>query len=113
MNHYLCLCCYYYRYMEKGPRSLSINYLQKRFQEFNGDPERFSLFTVNTGIVNHTHSRMGSIMSTGIVQGMFVLFFFFFEHSAARSAAYSILTALLRSSVPLITMFLQVYTANC
>uniref|UniRef100_A0AAZ3PBZ0 Histone-arginine methyltransferase CARM1 n=1 Tax=Oncorhynchus tshawytscha TaxID=74940 RepID=A0AAZ3PBZ0_ONCTS len=24
---------------------------------------------VNTGIVNHTHSRMGSIMSTGIVQG--------------------------------------------
>ncbi|OWK50119.1 Histone-arginine methyltransferase CARM1 [Lonchura striata] len=23
----------------------------------------------NTGIVNHTHSRMGSIMSTGIVQG--------------------------------------------
>ncbi|XP_061556009.1 histone-arginine methyltransferase CARM1 isoform X4 [Phycodurus eques] len=25
---------------------------------------------VNTGIVNHTHSRMGSIMSTGIVQGM-------------------------------------------
>lgn len=28
-----------------------------------------SLVTVNTGIVNHTHSRMGSIMSTGIVQG--------------------------------------------
>ena len=27
-------------------------------------------FTVNSGIVNHTHSRMGSIMSTGIVQGM-------------------------------------------
>uniref|UniRef100_A0A672Z693 Histone-arginine methyltransferase CARM1 n=1 Tax=Sphaeramia orbicularis TaxID=375764 RepID=A0A672Z693_9TELE len=26
---------------------------------------------VNTGIVNHTHSRMGSIMSTGIVQGMY------------------------------------------
>lgn len=25
--------------------------------------------TANTGIVNHTHSRMGSIMSTGIVQG--------------------------------------------
>ncbi|XP_062874632.1 histone-arginine methyltransferase CARM1 [Trichomycterus rosablanca] len=25
--------------------------------------------TLNTGIVNHTHSRMGSIMSTGIVQG--------------------------------------------
>ncbi|KTF84060.1 hypothetical protein cypCar_00031863 [Cyprinus carpio] len=25
--------------------------------------------SVNTGIVNHTHSRMGSIMSTGIVQG--------------------------------------------
>lgn len=24
---------------------------------------------LNTGIVNHTHSRMGSIMSTGIVQG--------------------------------------------
>lgn len=33
-----------------------------------------SLSTVNTGIVNHTHSRMGSIMSTGIVQGMLVLF---------------------------------------
>lgn len=29
----------------------------------------FWLVTVNTGIVNHTHSRMGSIMSTGIVQG--------------------------------------------
>uniref|UniRef100_A0A3P8Z8R9 Histone-arginine methyltransferase CARM1 n=1 Tax=Esox lucius TaxID=8010 RepID=A0A3P8Z8R9_ESOLU len=28
---------------------------------------------VNTGIVNHTHSRMGSIMSTGIVQGTSVL----------------------------------------
>ena len=27
------------------------------------------LVAVNTGIVNHTHSRMGSIMSTGIVQG--------------------------------------------
>ena len=27
-------------------------------------------FTVNSGIVNHTHSRMGSIMSTGVVQGM-------------------------------------------
>ncbi|XP_053573865.1 histone-arginine methyltransferase CARM1 [Bombina bombina] len=25
--------------------------------------------TTNTGIVNHTHSRMGSIMSTGIVPG--------------------------------------------
>eukprot|EP00064_Thunnus_orientalis_P003554 superscaffoldBa00000293_g3563 len=26
-------------------------------------------WSMNTGIVNHTHSRMGSIMSTGIVQG--------------------------------------------
>ncbi|MBN3280940.1 CARM1 methyltransferase, partial [Polyodon spathula] len=28
-----------------------------------------SLSLANTGIVNHTHSRMGSIMSTGIMQG--------------------------------------------
>uniref|UniRef100_A0A8B9J5P9 Histone-arginine methyltransferase CARM1 n=1 Tax=Astyanax mexicanus TaxID=7994 RepID=A0A8B9J5P9_ASTMX len=27
------------------------------------------MHALNTGIVNHTHSRMGSIMSTGIVQG--------------------------------------------
>uniref|UniRef100_A0A6Q2X136 Histone-arginine methyltransferase CARM1 n=1 Tax=Esox lucius TaxID=8010 RepID=A0A6Q2X136_ESOLU len=31
------------------------------------------LTVLNTGIVNHTHSRMGSIMSTGIVQGTSVL----------------------------------------
>lgn len=29
----------------------------------------FLCCAANTGIVNHTHSRMGSIMSTGIVQG--------------------------------------------
>ncbi|KAL4658076.1 histone-arginine methyltransferase CARM1, partial [Arapaima gigas] len=55
---------------------------------------------VNTGIVNHTHSRMGSIMSTGIVQGeccssIFIhtlsLFFFFlnpiFHRSFCRAAS--------------------------
>ncbi|XP_010772562.1 histone-arginine methyltransferase CARM1-like, partial [Notothenia coriiceps] len=35
----------------------------------NRTPPDFSTSNVNTGIVNHTHSRMGSIMSTGIVQG--------------------------------------------
>ncbi|KAF1380113.1 hypothetical protein EPR50_G00163730 [Perca flavescens] len=35
----------------------------------NRTPPDFSTSHVNTGIVNHTHSRMGSIMSTGIVQG--------------------------------------------
>ncbi|XP_063787494.1 histone-arginine methyltransferase CARM1 isoform X3 [Pseudophryne corroboree] len=34
------------------------------------EPQDLTLGTsTNTGIVNHTHSRMGSIMSTGIVQG--------------------------------------------
>lgn len=64
-----------YRYMDIWPRSLSYTNV-KNF--FRGLTEALSvwlsLFTVNTGIVNHTHSRMGSIMSTGIVQGMFVLF---------------------------------------
>lgn len=38
--------------------------------------------TANTGIVNHTHSRMGSIMSTGIVQGELPS-----AHSSAAGAA--------------------------
>ncbi|OCT59320.1 hypothetical protein XELAEV_18000741mg [Xenopus laevis] len=36
----------------------------------HSEPQDLTLGTsTNTGIVNHTHSRMGSIMSTGIVQG--------------------------------------------
>lgn len=79
-----------------------------------------SLFTVNTGIVNHTHSRMGSIMSTGIVQGMLVLFlnsdqicciqYSYMGHLFCFKSANSYYLAV---AFPLIIKVLQLYMANC
>ncbi|XP_034394633.1 histone-arginine methyltransferase CARM1 isoform X1 [Cyclopterus lumpus] len=42
---------------------------QRFEQTFSCSGLQSALQHLNTGIVNHTHSRMGSIMSTGIVQG--------------------------------------------
>ncbi|XP_037111442.1 histone-arginine methyltransferase CARM1 isoform X3 [Syngnathus acus] len=47
---------------------LGLNMVQPKF-EVNRVNQLGQGYKVNTGIVNHTHSRMGSIMSTGIVQG--------------------------------------------
>nr|XP_015204763.1 PREDICTED: histone-arginine methyltransferase CARM1 [Lepisosteus oculatus] len=53
----------------------------------------------NTGIVNHTHSRMGSIMSTGIVQGVSAV-----QPGASSSSAHYSLNSQFTMGGPAISM---------